>query len=437
MKRRLLTDDSPTKLNLSLGDPLSPCTPHETQPPFLLHQKTPQNGFTRPVPRTPPKTPATPRSSRDCSSPLNNSFYSPENTPTQSGGRANKSLGALTGKFCELLAGSTDNSLDLNYACQKLGVAKRRIYDITNVLEGVGLIEKTTKNLIKWRDTSDEEVDPDSTAEKQKQENISLLQSEIGDLEMEVNHLDQHIIGSLVKELSDIASENCKENLPKTYIIKDDLHQIDEFWGQALIAIPAPTQAKLEMMDPDGHGTDMDIKMRISSEDIPFDVFAVFPKDPNEPQVQSVVKSEPRIGVAAAPDHLHDLGMGAASGHLRNLVETTHEACEEVESTSKENTPAKHKSTKSTAGPSRIRTPLKTPVKTPIKTPIKLTHLSSPICLKSTFRSPMASPYRGSPYKSPFKRKLSFGMPASPDLNLDFLCGLDDTEGIAELFDIW
>ena len=28
---------------------------------------------------------------------------------------------------------------------------KRRIYDITNVLEGIGLIEKETKNTIKWK----------------------------------------------------------------------------------------------------------------------------------------------------------------------------------------------------------------------------------------------------------------------------------------------
>ena len=28
---------------------------------------------------------------------------------------------------------------------------KRRIYDITNVLEGVGLIEKKNKNIIQWR----------------------------------------------------------------------------------------------------------------------------------------------------------------------------------------------------------------------------------------------------------------------------------------------
>lgn len=28
---------------------------------------------------------------------------------------------------------------------------KRRIYDITNVLEGIGLIEKTSKNNIHWK----------------------------------------------------------------------------------------------------------------------------------------------------------------------------------------------------------------------------------------------------------------------------------------------
>lgn len=28
---------------------------------------------------------------------------------------------------------------------------KRRIYDITNVLEGIGLIEKESKNSIKWK----------------------------------------------------------------------------------------------------------------------------------------------------------------------------------------------------------------------------------------------------------------------------------------------
>lgn len=40
--------------------------------------------------------------------------------------------------------------MDLNEAVNKLNVQKRRIYDITNVLEGIGLIVKYKKNKIKW-----------------------------------------------------------------------------------------------------------------------------------------------------------------------------------------------------------------------------------------------------------------------------------------------
>lgn len=40
--------------------------------------------------------------------------------------------------------------MDLNDTVGKLAVQKRRIYDITNVLEGMGLIEKYKKNKIRW-----------------------------------------------------------------------------------------------------------------------------------------------------------------------------------------------------------------------------------------------------------------------------------------------
>lgn len=43
--------------------------------------------------------------------------------------------------------------MDLNTAAKELDVQKRRIYDITNVLEGIGLIEKKSKNNIQWRGT--------------------------------------------------------------------------------------------------------------------------------------------------------------------------------------------------------------------------------------------------------------------------------------------
>jgi len=60
-------------------------------------------------------------------------------------------LGLLTKKFIGLLENSTDGVVDLNIASEKLDVQKRRIYDITNVLEGIGILEKKSKNNIQWK----------------------------------------------------------------------------------------------------------------------------------------------------------------------------------------------------------------------------------------------------------------------------------------------
>lgn len=66
--------------------------------------------------------------------------------------RSEKSLGILTTKFVKLLQDAEDGFVDLKAAAEQLDVKqKRRIYDITNVLEGIGLIEKNSKNLIKWK----------------------------------------------------------------------------------------------------------------------------------------------------------------------------------------------------------------------------------------------------------------------------------------------
>ncbi|CAH0554590.1 unnamed protein product [Brassicogethes aeneus] len=66
--------------------------------------------------------------------------------------RFEKSLGLLTTKFVNLLQKSHGGVLDLKLAADLLAVRqKRRIYDITNVLEGIGLIEKKSKNSIQWK----------------------------------------------------------------------------------------------------------------------------------------------------------------------------------------------------------------------------------------------------------------------------------------------
>ena len=43
-----------------------------------------------------------------------------------------------------------DQSIEIDEASRQLNIQKRRIYDITNVLEGIGYIEKLGKNKMKW-----------------------------------------------------------------------------------------------------------------------------------------------------------------------------------------------------------------------------------------------------------------------------------------------
>ncbi|CAG5855222.1 unnamed protein product [Menidia menidia] len=65
--------------------------------------------------------------------------------------RSLRSLNLLASKFIRLLRESEDGVLDIRYAVRVLAVGqKRRIYDITNVLEGVGLIVKISKCIVKW-----------------------------------------------------------------------------------------------------------------------------------------------------------------------------------------------------------------------------------------------------------------------------------------------
>uniref|UniRef100_A0A673BNK0 E2F transcription factor 1 n=1 Tax=Sphaeramia orbicularis TaxID=375764 RepID=A0A673BNK0_9TELE len=84
--------------------------------------------------QAPPSTPAPPRVPR----------------ATTEKSRYDTSLNLTTKRFLNLLSQSADGVVDLNWASQVLDVQKRRIYDITNVLEGIQLISKKSKNNIQW-----------------------------------------------------------------------------------------------------------------------------------------------------------------------------------------------------------------------------------------------------------------------------------------------
>lgn len=108
--------------------------------------------------------------------------------------RNESSLSVLTNKFLDLLNNSKDGAVDLNDAVRLLQVQKRRIYDITNVLEGIGYIKKFLKNKIKLIDQQNDEgletLEMNLSLQlEQIQDQDSVLNSKILEVEREINQI--------------------------------------------------------------------------------------------------------------------------------------------------------------------------------------------------------------------------------------------------------
>lgn len=144
--------------------------------------------------------------------------------------RYDTSLGLLTKKFVGLLEGSTNGVIDLNKASEKLGVQKRRIYDITNVLEGIGILEKKSKNNIQWKCGN------------------AVSSAKYQDLEHDIKYLEakENMLASLIQ----VAESNLRkavEDKKIAYITYQDLRDIQEFKSKTMMAIKAPPGSQLDV----------------------------------------------------------------------------------------------------------------------------------------------------------------------------------------------
>ncbi|TVU14607.1 hypothetical protein EJB05_38083, partial [Eragrostis curvula] len=154
--------------------------------------------------------------------------------------RYDNSLALLTKKFISLLKEARDGILDLNIAAETLDVKKRRIYDITNVLEGIGLIEKIQKNGIRWKGLVASEINLDNE--------MSVLEKEAEKLNLEEQTLDEDI--SEIREKLKHLTED-ESNQRWLYLTEDDIKGLHCFQNQTLIAIKAPHGTSVEVPDPD------------------------------------------------------------------------------------------------------------------------------------------------------------------------------------------
>ncbi|QDZ19933.1 E2F transcription factor [Chloropicon primus] len=169
---------------------------------------------------------------------------SPAATPSQTPGsgscRYDSSLGLLTKKFVMLMQDAESGILDLNKAAEMLHVQKRRIYDITNVLEGIGLIEKKQKNNIQWKGVSSN-LSTNNAGQSNLQKQIQLANEQEQKLDLEIQKT-RDSLSSLIED---------KEYKHLLYVTQGDIKALPCFERNTLIAIRAPHGTTLEVPDPD------------------------------------------------------------------------------------------------------------------------------------------------------------------------------------------
>ena len=158
--------------------------------------------------------------------------------------RDENSLYTLTKKFVKLMWESPDLSVGITAAANMLNVAKRRVYDITNVLESVGLITKWNINSVKWIGGNAESI-YDETRNKEVLFNLTSEIDAIAEdmTETPLMKLDKEI-EELNKKLQMISAE--KENLENAFVSYEDIKNLKIFKDAVLFAVKAPDETSVE-----------------------------------------------------------------------------------------------------------------------------------------------------------------------------------------------
>jgi hypothetical protein len=175
-------------------------------------------------------------------------------------------LSCLTEKFIQLLHHSSrsgEAELDLNRAVRELGIQKRRLYDITNVLEGVGLISKD-RNQVSWAKSWPENRSKQQTGSASEKIGQNALLTEIEDLKKHEKYIDDCIatLSDSVREYTkcpkdtkstQVSEEGTVKSPPKCklFVTKRDIAELQAYHNDTVIAVRAPPGTSLEVPNPD------------------------------------------------------------------------------------------------------------------------------------------------------------------------------------------
>jgi transcription factor E2F3 len=146
--------------------------------------------------------------------------------------KSKHSLIDLTQEFVNLLINANGEEVDLNTAGHSLGASKRRLYDVTNVLAGIGVVERCGKARVRWvRNAVTTVEQPDLTA--------------LITREQELDRMTALIDESLAQMIASQEFESF------AWVTEEDLVRLaDE--DLTLFALRGPPDLEIEMPEDDG-----------------------------------------------------------------------------------------------------------------------------------------------------------------------------------------
>ncbi|KAM9469992.1 transcription factor E2F4 isoform 1-T1 [Clarias gariepinus] len=362
--------------------------------------------------------------------------------------RHEKSLGLLTTKFVTLLQEAKDGVLDLKAAADTLAVRqKRRIYDITNVLEGIGLIEKKSKNSIQWKG-----VGPGCNTREIADKLID-LKLELEDLDRREHELDQQRVW-VQQSIKNVTDDS--QNSPLAYVTHQDLCNC--FKGDTLLAIRAPSGTQLEVPIPESVvNGQKKYQIHLKSSSGPIDVLlvnkdpasaspVVLPVPPPEDMLQSLPASSAAPAPSApvtAPTAKHASNSTTSTAVNQSPANTTAAPVTEASSTAPSDTSANQNTAEdsqqlqsSALLDSSSSLPVSSAVFEPIKAdpselldlPKELSEMFDPT--KEIMSADLLEELMSSEVFSPLLRL------SPPPGDHDYIYNLDETEGLCDLFDV-
>ncbi|XP_076878198.1 transcription factor E2F4 isoform X2 [Brachyhypopomus gauderio] len=361
--------------------------------------------------------------------------------------RHEKSLGLLTTKFVTLLQEAKDGVLDLKAAADTLAVRqKRRIYDITNVLEGIGLIEKKSKNSIQWKG-----VGPGCNTREIADKLID-LKLELEDLDRREHELDQQRVW-VQQSIKNVTDDS--QNSPLAYVTHQDLCNC--FKGDTLLAIRAPSGTQLEVPIPESVvNGQKKYQIHLKSSSGPIEVLLVN-KDPSStspvvlpvPPPEDMLQSLPASATSTTPAATSIVSIAKPAGGSIPCATPTSQSpastttATAAPATASSNTPANQTSpedsqqlqssasldsSSSLPESSALFEPIKTDPSELLDFPKELSEMFDPT--KEIMSADLLEELMSSEVFSPLLRL------SPPPGDHDYIYNLDETEGLCDLFDV-